>query len=167
VSFLDAKDVRDRVLAWAKGVMGVPVIHGWPNADAPAEPYAAVCRVMSDKVQAPPAGEDFVVENEGELNETIRQIPLAETYWRFTLDVFGPDAEDYLQKIVTAYAVPQALWPLRPLILFETSRIATMPELRDQEWKDRAQMTIEVRGVPTDGIIVDVIDEQTPEFQPV
>ncbi len=159
---MNTKAVRDKVQAWVAGVLGITTIHGFQNAKAPAEPYASIHRVMSDRVIFQPAGIDYV-----EQGGSVEAVPLAETYYRFTVDVFGPDAEDYLQRLVAAADVPTAMWPLRPLILFETSRIVTNFEIRDQEFKDRAQMTIEVRGIPRDGVEIDVIATQEPEFEPV
>lgn len=156
---MNAKEVRDKVQAWVRGVIGITTIHAHQNANAPAEPYASVHRVMSGKLHEQPRGEVF-----SEQSGNISQTPLVDSYWRFSIDVFGPDAENYLQKLVTASDVPTAMWPLRPLILAETSRIITDFEIRDQIWKDRAQMTIEVHGVQQDGLPIAVIEEQTPEF---
>lgn len=158
---MKAKAVRDTVRSWVEGVLKITTIHGYPNALAPAEPYAVVYRTISDAVHLHPAGEDFI-----EADGKITQAPQVETYWRFIVDVFGPDADDTLQKIKTAANVPTALWPLRPLALAETTRIMTQHELRDQEFKDRAQMTIEVRGIVRDGIVIDTIDEQKPVLTP-
>ncbi len=160
---MKAKDVRDNVRAWVASVLGIEVIHAFPNADAPREPYAVVQRVMSAPVHANPAGEDFTEGAGG----TILQAPLIETYWRFMIDVFGSDPEDYLQRLKSAADVPTTLWALRPLVLFETTRITSENEIRDQSFKGRANMTIEVRGMVRDGFVIDTVEQQTPEFSPV
>lgn len=159
---LTSEEVADLVGDWVEGVVGVTTIDAWPNADAPAEPYVVVMRTISDRVMAPPAGQDFV-----EQGGKIIQVPLAETYYRFTIDAFGEDAESYLRRIVAAADVPTAMWPLRPLILFETSRIVTETEIRDQIFQGRAHMTIEARGIPRLGFPINVIESQSPEFEPV
>lgn len=158
---MKAKDVRDKVLAWVASVVGVTTIHAFPNADAPAEPYAVVQRTMSAPVHPNPAGEDFSVVSGRDV-----QTPLIETYWRFQVDVFGQDPEDLLQRLVSASNVPTTLCGLRPLVLFETSRITSENAIRDQSFKGRANMSIEVRGMVRDGFVIDTIAEQTPEFVP-
>ena len=160
---MKAEDVRDKVRGWVASVIGIETIHAFPNADAPREPYAVVQRVMSGPVHANPAGEDFPTDGAGK----ITQAPLIETYWRFMVDVFGPDAEDHLQRLVSAANVPTTLFGLRPLVLFETARITSETEIRDQAFKGRANTTIEVRGMVRDGFVVNVIEQQTPEFTPV
>lgn len=160
---MKAREVRDKVLAWVAAVIEIPTIHGFQDAEPPAEPYAVVHRTISDAVHDNPAGEVFF---KGDGNKSV-QVPLIETYWRFSVDVFGEDAEDYLQRLRAAANVPTSTWGLRPLALFETSRILTDHEIRNQIFKNRAQMTIEVRGVVREGVVVSTIGEQTPEFEQV
>ena len=159
---MNAQEVREKVQAWVRSVIGITTMHAFQNVDAPPEPYASIHRVMSGKLRERPRGETFT-----EQGGVFSQIPLVDTYWRFSIDVFGPDAENHLQKLVAASDVPTAMWPLRPLVLAETSRIVTDFEIRDQNWHDRAQMTIEVHGVQQDGVPIDVIEQQKPVFDPV
>lgn len=153
------KEVRDAVRAWVSSVMGITVIHSYQSGPEPAEPYGVINLMMDDALYEDPRGVDFV-----ETAGVMRQIPIQDWYWRFQLDVYGGEGKTILRKIKTASQVQTAMEGLLPLQLAEVTRIADATEILNTEFQSRANMTIEVRGVVQDGIVVSVIAEQTPEF---
>lgn len=158
------KQVRDAVRAWIASIMGITVIHSYQGGPEPAEPYGVLNLMMSDALYPHQIEDEFPFEmvpdpdNPGEEIEQVRQAPVRDWFWKFSVNVYGADGATILRKISTARLVAQAVAPLLPLSLYEVSQIRDATEILNEEWQSRAQMDIEIRGLVRDGIAIDVAD---------
>lgn len=158
------KEVRDAVRAWIAGIMGITVIHSYQGGTEPAEPYGVLNMTLDDAVRERQSDDEFPSiliddpENPGEEIEQVRQSPVREWFWRFSVNVYGGEGKTILRKIKTAGLVPTAMESLHPLSLFEISPIRDATDLLNEEWQGRAQMDIEIRGIVRDGIVIDTIE---------
>lgn len=151
-------EVLDATRNWIATATGIVWIDSYQGGPEPQEPYGVINLTMSDAVHEHPIEHEYPVTDEGTEDETIRQAPVRDWFWRFSLNVYGHGGKTLLRKIKTAQHVPTALESLHPLTLFETSQIRDATELLNEEWQARAQCDIEIRGIVRDGLVIDVAE---------
>ncbi|KQT52220.1 MULTISPECIES: LIC_12616 family protein [unclassified Aureimonas] len=151
------KEVRDAVRAWIASLMGITVIQSYQGQKEPAEPYGVLNLMLADSVRELPAAMEITSVGAGE-NEVFTQTTAHEWFWRFSVNVYGGEGKTLLRQIKTAQFFASTAETLRPLTLFETSAIRDAAEILNEEWRARAQMDIEIRGIVRDGVTVDVVD---------
>lgn len=156
-------EVLDAARNWIATATGILWIDSYQSGPEPAEPYGVINLMMSDAVHEHPSEYEYPVTDEGTEDETIRQAPVRDWFWRFSLNIYGDGGKTLLRKIKTAQQVPTALEGLHPLTLFETSQIRDATELLNEEWQARAQCDIEIRGIVRDGLVIDVVEEASAE----
>ena len=152
-------EVLDATRNWIATTTGIEWIDSYQGAPPPAEPYGVINLTMDDALNDHPRDMDYVEDD-----ATISQLPVRDWYWRFQLDVYGGEGKTILRKVKTAADVQTAMESLLPLQLAEVSRIADATEILNAEFQNRANMTVEVRGVVRDGLVISVIEEQQPEL---
>lgn len=160
------KEVRDAVRAWLASVLGITLIQSYQGGAEPAEPYGVINLMMSDAVYEHPVENEYPAEMVpdpddpgGPLIEQVSQAPVIDWFWRFSINVYGPEGKTVLRKVRTAKHVPTEERKLRPLSLFEVGRIADVTEILNEEFQSRAQMDIEIRGLVRDGLVIDVAEQ--------
>ena len=156
------KEVRDKLLRWLADVMGTKVIQSFQGGKPPAEPYGVLNLMLSGPAHPHPTEWEFPSEGEGE-DEVIRQAPVFEWFWRFSVNVYGGEGSTVLRRIRTAQHVPTAYAPLHPLVLSEVTDARNVPELVNEEFRPRAVCEVEVRGIVRDGLVIDVVEEARVE----
>jgi hypothetical protein len=152
-------EVLDATRNWIATTTGILWIDSYQGGPEPAEPYGVINLAMDDALNDHPRDVDYT-----DASGVIRQVPVQDWYWRFQLDVYGGAGKTILRKIKTAAQVQTAMEGLLPLQLAEVSRIADATEILNAEFQNRANMTVEVRGVVRDGLVISVIEEQQPDF---
>ncbi|KAA0970811.1 hypothetical protein FPY71_10065 [Aureimonas fodinaquatilis] len=148
------KEVRDALQRWLFSIMGVTVIHTYQGGTEPAEPYGVLNLTMSDALHP-----HAIVDEFRQIDDQAYQAPVRDWYWRFSINVYGPEAATILRRVKTAEKIETATAPIRPLIVHETSQIRDATELLNEEWQTRAQMDIEIRGIHRDALPIDTIEE--------
>lgn len=151
-------EVLDATRNWIADATGILWIDSYQGGPEPAEPYGVINLTMADAVYEHPSEYEYPVTDEGTEEETIRQAPVRDWFWRFSLNVYGDGGKTLLRKVKTAQHVPTALESLAPLSLFETSQIRDATELLNEEWQARAQMDLEIRGIVRDGLVIDTVE---------
>ncbi|MEC5289386.1 MULTISPECIES: phage neck terminator protein [unclassified Aurantimonas] len=160
-------EVLDATRNWIASITGVLWINSYQGGPEPAEPYGVINLMMSDALYENPIEDEYPVTDPGLATETIRQAPVRDWYWRFSLNVYGNGGATALRQIKTAQKVWTAMESLHPLTLFETSQIRDAAEILNEEWQSRKQIDIEIRGIVRDGIVIDVAETAAVVTTPV
>lgn len=166
-------EVTEAVITWLRGVLGMTVIKDRQSGTRPALPYAVldlanfrdlhehVTDFAWETLATPVPGTDPVKMQR-------KVTPLVEVEWVFLLMVYGPGGDQALRRLNAAYHLAQVQEPLMPsLVVHEVGLVNTIPEFVSQRWEDRAQCNLIVRGVSSDGFVVDVIEDHTVTFEGV
>lgn len=155
--------VQEALVRWLRDVTGVTVIKSHQGIDRPELPYIMLEKgTVEELSEHPEQMRHDVLDtlNAEGLNE-LKVTPLIELEWLMLVYSFGEDQSSALRKVKQAVHVKQIQEPLGVLNIHETGVINSIPEFVDQEWEPRSQMNIMVRGVSTDGFIIDTIEEHT------
>lgn len=157
-----------KVVEWLATVTGHVVIQAYQGAARPALPYLMVNLTGTAKVRRNPQDikyTDLETENSEGLLE-VKASPIIEVEWRFSIHGYGQTgaiSTDLLRPIHSAVELAQVMEPLWPdLRVHETSQTRNVPEYVNEVWEPRAQMDMMVRGVTSDGFVIDPIEQHSP-----
>lgn len=102
--------------------------------------------------------------NSANQNEVLAS-PIVPTQFTMLVSGYGVGAENQLNRIKQAAYLPQVQEPMYPVLkIHETGVLNYVPEKVENEWEDRYQMNVELRGVVSDGFVIDTIDSQEFDF---
>ena len=159
-------EVHEALVAWISGLTGVTVIKAHQSGPAPALPYIMINHTGTVDVRDHAAYVDYTdtgapIDPEDEASKTkIRADVEIETEWRFSVHAYGAIPPDILRPLKSAAKLAQINEPLLPgLHIHEAGIINNVPDWINDAWEPRAQMPIYVRGVTTEGFVVDTIDD--------
>lgn len=154
-------EVHSAVVRWLASITDVTVIKTHESGPVPAEPYLAVNLLTTAEVRENPQFDAFTDEG-----DEVTAAPQIETEWRFSLHAYGSAPSDILRPIRAAAHLAQKNEPLMPgIMVHETSMIRNVPDWINNAWRSRAQMDFAVRGIVTDGFVVDVIETYSLGFE--
>lgn len=149
------------VNAWLRGLLGgtIPVIKAWESGKMPARPYVTSNFLGTVEVRAHEMDREY--EDQGPTGEIFT--PVIETEWRFSLNAYAEAPTDVLRPIRAATKINEVnrITALR-LHVSSISIIRLLPEIQNEDWKPRAQMDMNVRGLVRDGILIDTVEEFEP-----
>lgn len=155
-------EVHEVLVAWVAGLTGVTVIKAHQSGPSPALPYIMINHTGTVDVRDHAAYVDYTdtgVPNDQGENEIRADVEI-ETEWRFSVHAYGGNPPDILRPLKSAAKLAQINEPLLPgLHIHEAGIINNVPDWINDAWEPRAQMPIYVRGVTTEGFVVDTIDD--------
>jgi hypothetical protein len=163
-------EVHEAVIRWLNSILDLTVIKDRQGIDRPATPYVMVDLVNFTELTQRPSDFDSQeldsLNSEG-LNE-VKLIPVIELEFVFLVFCYGDNSMRTLRKVQTARHLAQMNEPLMPaLVIHEVGTINSVPEFVDERWEPRAQCNVVVRGISSDGFVVDTIEEHMPfDVQP-
>lgn len=166
---MSAEQARESFIEWLNGFCpeDVTVIKSHEGGARPNFPYLVV--------EKGPVVELFTnsrfvkyeelesLNSEG-FNE-IQASPIVPTQFTMLVSGYGVGAENQLNRIKQAVYISQVQEPMYPVLkIHETGVLNYIPEKVENEWEDRHQMNVELRGVVKDGFVIDTIDSQEFDF---
>lgn len=158
---MNNKEVHERLIMWLGGLLGVPVIKDRQQAARPAKPYAMVDLANWRELHEQVTTFEYL-ELESENSQGLLEVkatPINEIEWVFLFFAYGSTCEDMVRKVQAAVRLPQLQEPLMPqLVIHEVSGANSIPELVGEIWEPRAQVNIVVRGVTSDGFVIDTVE---------
>lgn len=148
---------------------GVNVIRAYESGPRPSLPYIMVNFTGSRNVRENEMEMEYEDRDEdaeqpdsnGEFPK-INVAPVIEKEWSYSVHAFGAVPSDVLRPIESARRVSQIMEGMRPLTVFDTSMIRSVPEWVNNDWEPRANMDIFLRGLTRDGFVIDTIDDIEP-----
>lgn len=159
------EDVHEAINKWLKGLTGLTFIMDRQSIKPPAMPYGmtdlSIVRTLRQRVSDISYVETDVENSEGKLE--IMATPVMELEWTFLVFCYGDNCEDVLRRVKMAMHLPQVQEPLMPdLVIHEIGNVNSVPEFVNERWEPRAQVNLSVRGVSSDGFVIDTIEEHEP-----
>jgi len=170
-------EVHTAVVAWLASLAGLTVIKAYEGGDGPAAPYIAVNLTGIAEVRENAQFDEYDPDlpHDSALGDVTVK-PQIETEWRFSVHAYGahrinPKTDalvsprplaptDILRPIRAAAQIAQKNELLMPgLTVHEVSTIRFVPEYVNERWEPRAQMDVFLRGIVSDGFVIDVIEE--------
>lgn len=163
-------EIHSALVRWLAALLGVTVIKDHQGGTRPPQPYVVANFTGSAEVRQHPQIVEYtdtgVPNSEGE-NE-ISAAPVLEVEWRFSVHAYGAQPTGWLRPVRSAVQLAQRQEPLLPgLVIHEISQIRSVPDWVNNAWEPRAQMDVVVRGLTRDGLVIDVIDQTSFEFERV
>lgn len=153
--------VQEALIRWLMAITGVTVIKAHQGIDRPELPYIMVEPGTISELSEHP--EQMNTEVLGTLNteglHEVKATPVIELEWLMLVYSFGEGQSSALRKVKQAVHLKQIQEPLGVLNIHETGVINSIPEFVDQAWEPRSYMNVMVRGVSTDGFVIDTIEE--------
>ena len=155
-------EVHSAFVRWLTSISGgVKVIKAYGDGERPALPYLMVNQTTISEVRAHAQRESYDAENTA--GEIVAR-PLIEAEWTMSVHALGTAPTDALRPVRAAAMLAQKNDPLMPgLHVHDVSAIRFVPEYVNERWEPRAQMDVFLRGIVSDGFVIDVID--TYEFE--
>lgn len=159
------QQVHEAVVRWLAALLGITVIKSHQSADRPDLPYAMVdlanFRELEDMPSQFKHRELETTNTEG--NREVEVTPVVEIEWTFLVFTYGDSCEEKLRRVLSAVHLSQLQEPLRPqLTIHEVGQVNSVPELIGERWEPRAQVNLMLRGISSDGYVIDTIEEHTP-----
>lgn len=158
-------EVHEAVIQWLNGLTSLTVIKDRQGIARPATPYMMVDLANFDELTQKPSNFAYIeldTQNSAGNNE-VKATPVVELEWVFLVFCYGDNCEDTLKKVKAARHLNQLQEGLLPeLVIHEVGSVNSVPELVDERWEPRAQCNLVVRGLSTDGFVVDIIEEHSP-----
>lgn len=149
------KEIHDALIMWLRGATSLLFIKDRQSGELPLLPYGMA--TMTGVVEVRTHPQDLIYERL-EIGSSV--CPVIETEWRFSLHVFGDDPTTVMRKLRSHFHIKQANEPLIPnLIIHEFSQIRNVPEFVNNNWEQRAQLDLFLRGLTRDGVLVDTIEQ--------
>jgi hypothetical protein len=143
-----------------RDLTGITTIRTHESGERPASPYIAVNFLGSipvrDHEQAHIYSEEGAPQTGDPYDPYVVRMPI-ETDWRFSIHAYGDGASEYLRRIAAASKVPQTMELIGEEFAFIPSAIRRLPESIQNEWENRVQMDLTLRGIRSDAFNVDVI----------
>lgn len=150
---------------WLTALLDVQFIQSHQSEARPALPYGVVQLVSAADVRELPHGvewETLDTENSEGMPE-VRATPRIEREWTFQVQCYGDGCVTRMERVAAAVHLDQMQEPLLPeYVIHEVGVVTYVPDLVSQRWEPRAIATVTVRGVSSDGFVVDVIESQEP-----
>ena len=149
------------MIGWLAGLLAITVIKDRQQGHRPDLPYG-----MLDLANWSPLGENvrdvLYEELETTNSEGLKEVQATPDYeieWVFLFFVYGDGGADLMRRLHSAWRLTQIQEPINPaLTVHEVSTANSVPELIKEVWEPRTQVNIVVRGVSSDGFVIDTID---------
>lgn len=157
-------EVHEELIRWLSNVTGVTVIKAYQGIDRPEGSYLMVekstVEELSQRVEQLHYEELASLNSEG-LNE-VQVTPVLELEWLMLVFSYGEGQSNALRKVKQAAHLKQIQEPLMPVLnVHETGVINSIPEFVGERWEPRSQMNIMIRGISSDGFVIDTIEEHS------
>ena len=157
--------VQEALIRWLANLTGLTTIKAHQGIDRPDGPYLMVekgtVEELSEHVAEMRYEELDSLNSEG-LNE-VKATPIIELEWLMLVFSFGEGQSGALRKVKQAAHLREIQEPLMPVLnIHETGVINSIPEFVDQRWEPRSQLNVMLRGVSSDGFVIDTIEQHTP-----
>lgn len=157
--------VQEALIRWLTTVTGLKVIKAHQGVDRPEGAYLMVEKQTVEELSENVC--EFRYEDQETLNsagnEEVKATPIIELEWLMFIFSFGEGQSGALRKVKQAAYLTQIQEPLFPVLnIHETGVINSIPEFVDQRWEQRSQLNIMLRGVSSDGFIIDTIEQHAP-----
>lgn len=159
-------EVADHLWQWLTDMTGATVIHAHQGKAEPLEPFLVIQLLQSNALYQNRADTDYPSIGAG-ADEVISEAPVRDWFWRFSLNAYGAGGDEILRKVKAASVILTHSRKIAPLNIFETTRIASIPELLNEDWRRRVQMDIELRGLVRDAMPIDVAEKASVVATPV
>lgn len=155
--------VQESLIRWLATITSITVIKAHQGIDRPELPYLMVEPGTVDELSERPEQIRYDVQDSVNTEglQELKAIPLLELEWLMLVYSFGEGQSAALRKVKQAVHLKQIQEPLGVLNIHETGVVNSIPEFVDQTWEPRSQMNVMVRGVTTDGFIIDTIEEHS------
>lgn len=167
---MNGNEVHEELVVWLSGITAMKVIKDRQSIKSPALPYIVVDFAnVADRDQHVT---DIVYEELETTNtagkKEIQATPRMEEEWTFLVQAYGEAGLDALRRVKSAAQLSQMTENLLPrLVVHEVGVINSIPEFIGQRWEPRAQTNITLRGVTSDGFVVDTIEEYSIDIERV
>lgn len=152
------EQVKEKLIEWLSGLLGLTVIKDRQQQDRPDLPYGMVSLANWREIDDHPVDEVFEVTE-----DTATVAPQINVEWIFLFFIYGPGCENYMRRLQVARHLHQPFMP--ELVIHEVSAPNTIPELINEVYEDRTQTNIRVRGVMSDTFDTEVIEHGTVTFE--
>lgn len=157
--------VHEALIMWLSSLFNVTVIKDRQGIKRPTIPYMMVDLANFGEVRQWPSYPKFV--DLGTLNSEglaeVEATPIMEMEWVFLVFYYGAGGDEVLSRLKSARHLPQIQETLMPsMTIHEVGRVNSVPEFVDERWEPRAQVNVVLRGLSSDGFVVDVIEEHEP-----
>lgn len=157
--------VQEALIRWLTTVTGLTVIKAHQGIDRPEGAYLMVEKQTVEELSEHVA--EIKYEDSETLNsaghEEVKATPIVELEWLMFVFSFGEGQSGALRKVKQAAHLYQVQEPLMPVLnIHETGVINSVPEFVDQRWEPRSQLNVMLRGVSSDGFVIDTIEQHTP-----
>jgi len=157
--------IHSGLVRWLSATLALPVGHvikADQSGKRPAEPYVMVRMTGTEEVRQHPR-EILYGADQG--NAGVIAAPLLEIEWRFSLHAYGAEPSDVLRPISSARHLAQRNEPMMPgVVIFETSQIRIVPDYVNEQWEPRAQMDMMLRGLTSDGFLINTVEQYSFKF---
>lgn len=151
--------VWEAMIGWIAETTGLTTIKAHQGAEPPAKPYAMVNLVNSREVRRHEQNVTFS-ETEGQVSAEAH----IETEWFLSVHTYGDNPTEPLRKLRTSYRIPGAIESIAPLTIHEFGRINRVPEAVKNQWDERGQCNLFVRGMVSESAEIDVIETAPINF---
>lgn len=154
------EEVQEALIEWVKPVTGVTAIKDRQGLDRPCETYMTVEIGPVIEIRERPTTTNY--EKLVDTDEVIAT-PNMEMEWTMLVIAYGKEGRNALRKIKQAAHVSQIQETMLPTLkIHETGAINNIPEEVNNEWEPRSSLNVMLRGVSTDGFVIDTIERHTP-----
>lgn len=167
---MTGNEVHEELVVWLAGITKIKVIKDRQSIKSPPLPYIVVD--LANVVDRDQHVTDIEYKELETLNtagkKEIEATPKLEVEWTFLVQAYGEAGFELLRRVAAAAHLPQMNESLMPrLVVHEVSAINTIPEFIGQRWEPRAQTNITLRGITSDGFVVDTIEEYSTDIERV
>lgn len=167
---MTGNEVHEELVVWLAGITKIKVIKDRQSVDRPPMPYIVVdlANVRDlDQHVTDVTYKELETENTEGLKE-IEATPLVEVEWTFLVQAYGAEGFNTLRRVAAGAHLAQINESLMPrLVVHEVGTINTIPEFIGQRWEPRAQTNIMLRGLSSDGFVVDTIEDYSIDIERV
>jgi len=167
-------EVQEALVRWLTTFTGVQTIKARQGIKRPDGAYLMVEKGTVEELYDNPNHIDYdelTSENSEGFNE-IKATPIVELEWLMLVFSFGEGQSRALRKVKQAVYLQQiqealsvdAEGQILPMVLniHDTGVINSIPEFVDQRWEPRSQLNVMLRGVSSDGFVIDTVDRHSP-----
>ena len=153
------QEVHETLIMWLIQLWdNLTVIKSHQSAKRPELPYCMVDLVNFSELEERPSSIKYEEKN-GNVEET----PQIEIEWNFLIFCYGENCEELMRRLLSSFHSAQNQEPFFPqLSIHEIGTVNSIPELIGERWEPRAQVNLALRGISSDGFVIDTIEEHTP-----
>lgn len=167
---MTGNEAHEKLVVWLAGITKIKVIKDRQSVKSPPLPYIVVD--LANVMDRDQHVTDIEYKKLETLNtagkKEIEATPKLEVEWTFLVQAYGGAGFELLRRVAAAAHLTGAQSGLMPdLVVHEVSAINTIPEFIGQRWEPRAQTNVTLRGLTSDGFVVDTIEEYSIDIERV